>query len=253
MSWPLVKYVLTASLRDRLVVSMIIMIILGVSLSVFMGSAAVIEKNQFVLVFAGASLRLAGVFGLILFVVSHVRRSFENKDVEFLLSRPIGRIQFLLSFAIAFSILAIITGLAVGGSVLALSPEKFTTGNLLWAMSIIVEFVIMVNAALFFAMVISSTASASMITIGFYILSRLMGQILGIISAKVATLAFGPLGYIMQVVSVFMPRLDLMGQTSWLLYGFEDGISYGFIICQGLIYSVLLVLAGLIDLVRKQF
>src|SRR5262245_40850313 len=113
MSWPLVKYVLTAAFRHRLLISLLILLLVSVSLAIFMCSVARVEHTRFALVFAAGGLRLAGVTGLVLFAVFHIRRSFESKDVEFLLSRPVSRVQFLFSCAIAFILLGVIFGLGV--------------------------------------------------------------------------------------------------------------------------------------------
>jgi hypothetical protein len=255
LSWPLVKYVLTASVRDRLVLSLIIMLLVGTSMSIFMGSAAFSEKERFSVVFAGGGLRFIGILGLVLFAVFHMRRSFETKDVEFLLSRPIGRVPFLLSYAAAFSVLGVVMGLAQGACLYILGPVYFGEGHLLWVLSMIVENIMMVNVALFFSMVLTSAATAAMATFGFYVLGRLMGQILGIIDGgKRGILDTELLEWIMQGISIVVPRLDLLGQTSWLIYGPGGGeVGAGFVIIQGLVFTVLVTLASLVDLVRRQF
>ena len=108
----LIQYVLKAAIRDRMVVAMIAAMILGCSLSVFLGSSAVTEQDQFSLAFASAGLRFTGMIGIVLFIVFFIRRSIDSRDLEFLLSRPVGRIQFLLSYAAAFSLIALIVTLA---------------------------------------------------------------------------------------------------------------------------------------------
>ncbi len=253
MSWPLITYVLTAALRDRLLLSLIILLVLGASLSVFMGSSAVVEQDRFAVVFAGGGLRLASVLGLVLFVVFFVRRSFESKDVEFLLSRPVSRVQFLLSFSAAFSLLGILMGAAVGATLYALGPHLFGEGHILWVVSLMVENVIMVNAALFFSMFLSSAATASMVAFTFYVLARMMGQILGIIDAGGRLFEFGPMSVAIQMISAVTPRLDLMAQTSWLVYGAGDEVGFSYIIIQGLVFSILIILASLLDLVFRKF
>ena len=253
MSWPLIKYVLTAARRDRLIIAMLILMLLATALSVFMGSAAVIEKDRFVLVFTGGSLRLTGILGLVLFVIFMIRRSFENKDVEFLLSRPLTRIQFLLSYSAAFSLLAALMGAAQGLCVYMLGHHLFGPGHWLWIASIIIENIIMVNVAMFFAMVLSSAAGAAMVTFAFYILGRMMGQILGIIDEGSRLYKLEILEYIMQGISAVMPRIDLMGQTSWLVYGADTQIGFGYIVVQGMVFTALVLLAALIDLVSRKF
>lgn len=252
MSGPLIRYVLTAAIRDRLVVSLLVLLAVGTSLSVFLGASAIAERGSFVNVFAGAGLRLAGVLGLVLFVVFFVRRSFESRDVEFLLSRPIGRITFLFSYAAAFSLIAIALGAATGLALWAINPNKMNEGLLLWTFSIMAENVIMVNTAFFFSMVLTSSATAAMVASAFYVLARLMGQLLGIIDASLNE-HLKVLDIIMQGISIVMPRLDLMGQTSWLIYGPDASVNMMFVMAQGLIFSFLVLMASLVDLMRRQF
>lgn len=252
MSRPLVLYVLTAALRDRLVMAMIIMLVVGTSLAVFLGSAAIAEKQQFALVFAGAGLRLAGVLGLVLFTVFFIRRSFDARDVDFILSRPVSRVEFLLSYAVGLSLLALGMAAAQTLCLYLLGRNLFGPGHISWAVSIAVENIIMVNTALFFSMILSSAATAATATAGFYILARLMGQLLGIVDATgKTTFIYNLMEYVLQGILAIMPRLDLMAQTSWLIY--DQATEINSILFQGAVFTILIVSAALIDLVRRQF
>lgn len=252
ISTHLVRYIFTAAFRDKLLIAFALMLVLSVCLSLFMASAAIIEQSQFSLVFIGSSLRIVLVMALVLFVVFHMRRSFDSKDVEFLLSRPIGRVQFILSHGLAFSILAIGLTILTAPIFYAISPQNFDLGDTLWVFSVMAEAMIMVNVALFFAMVIASPVGASMAVMAFYVLCRMMGQILGIIDGSKTDLMKG-LEYLMEAISAVLPRLDLMGQTSWLLYGLDDGPAFGFVLVQGAVFILILLSASLIDLTRRQF
>jgi len=253
LSLPLVKYVLMAALRDRLVVSLFLLIVVGAALSLFLGSAAMIEDDQFSLVFAAGGLRFAGVAGLTLFAVFYLRRSFDNKDVDFLLSRPISRAAFILSHALAFSVIAVGMAAAVILALGLVSPTEIGSGHMRWGVSILFEFIIVVNAALFFSMVLTSAAGGVLAVFGMYVLARLMGQLLGI-AATGGNLLGLPMDGLMNVIAMVMPRLDLMAQTSWLVYP-DDPVAfgYGFMIAQGVFYAALLIVAALIDLRRRQF
>lgn len=255
LSFPLVRYVLTAAIRDRLVISLVLAILVGSSISVFLGTSSIIEDAQFSLVFASGGLRFTGVVGLVLFVVFHMRRSFDTRDVEFLLSRPITRTGFIFSHALAFSILAAGIGLAVGLGVLMIYPKILGQGGYgLWLASIIAEFIIMANASFFFAMVLTSAAGSAMAVFGLYILARLMGQLLGIAETSQGSPFFEALDVVMNGVSMVVPRLDLMGQTTWLVYpDMLRDFGYGFVLIQGVVYSALLICAALIDLKKRQF
>jgi hypothetical protein len=168
MSWPLVKYILTAALRDRLFIALLLVIGVGASLSIFMGSSAVIEGDLFALVFAGASLRLAGTAGLVLFIVFYIRRSFDAGDVDFLLTRPLSRSRYLFSHAFAFSLLAVLVAGFTMAALIIIAPKSISYGTFLWAGSFAAELVVMVNAALFFSLMLNSASAATMAVFGLY-------------------------------------------------------------------------------------
>jgi len=253
MSLSLVQYVLKAALRDKLIIAMLVLIALTCSMSIFMASSAITEQDQFLAVYASGSLRILSVLGLVIFASFFVRKSFESKDVEFLLSRPISRISFILSYAFAFCILATIIGTASGVALLVMSPTLAIYPLFLWTLSIIVEAIIMINMAFFFAMIISSAASAVLAIFAFYALSRMMGQILGIIENGTAGPVSQALEVVMNIVSAITPRLDLMGQTSWLVYGVGADVNLLFVAIQGSIFLFLLLTAALLDLALRQF
>ena len=254
MSMPLVRYVLMAALRDRLLLSLILVFVLGGALALFLGSSAVVEPEQFSIVLAGGGLRFAGVVGLTLFIVFHMRRSFDNKDVEFLLSRPITRMGFILSHAVAFSILAIVLALAAGVSVCAMSFHHLGAGQGLWVFSLVMEYMIVANVALFFSMVVTSATGGAMAVFGLYVLGRLMGELLGDARASNGLAFSHVLSPVMNVVSMIVPRIDLFAQTSWLVYpDAATSVGYALIAVQGLFFSGLAVCAALVDLHRRQF
>ncbi len=255
MVWLLVKYILSAAMRDRLLLSFLLLVCIGVSLSIFLGSAAIIEKDQFSLVFMASGLRIGGVFTLVLFVVFYIRRSFETRDVDYLLSRPITRFQFLLSHMVAFFVLASVAAFIIFTIIWIMAGAGLPQmGLLMWGGSIWAEYMMMVMVALFFALVLSSAVSATLITLAFYVLARLMGDILGIVNTDTGESgAIFFLEKIMSLISIFIPRLDLMGQSSWLLYGMDETVRLPFIFLQGTVFCGLVFFAAFIDLKRRQF
>lgn len=271
LSKPLIRYVLTAALRDRLAATFLTMIVLSASLAVFLGGASVAEPEAFAMVFGAGGLRILGVTGVVLFCSFYVRRSFEHKEVEFLLSRPISRMTFLLSHAVSFIIIACIAALVVSLAVAILGKPEFY-GLLAWGYSLAVEYAVMAVMALFFSMVLSSAAGSALAALGFYVLCRLIGTLLGIAHAAPDSKIFLILNKVMELISILVPRLDLMGQTSWLVYGYDGaggvvltaereaiasafahmGMA-GFIGLQGLFFISLVLAATAFDFTRRQF
>lgn len=268
----LVKYVLTAAFRDKLIMTLALMIVLGAAVSVFMASASVIEGAKFSIVFGAGGLRILGVTGIVLFCCFYVRRAFDAKEVEFLLSRPISRPAFLMSHAVAFGILSFLLAAAIV-LVVGLIGRPDPVGLAVWGVSIGVEFAILSVTALFFSMVLSSAAGSALATLGFYALARMIGVLLGIMDLPPGNIFFAFLGSVMKLISIIIPRLDMMGQTTWLVYGIKgmagfkflpDATGYaeamidyigltGFIGLQGIVFIALLLAASMHDFIRREF
>lgn len=253
ISTTLIRHVLLAALRDRVIGTLVLLIILGCSVSLFFGTAAVTEEQAFAVVLASGGLRFVGIVALTLFVSFHMRRAFDHKEVEFLLSRPISRSCFLLSHALAFVLLAIAAAVAVTAAVAVIGFPPFD-GLLIWGGSIAIEYALMTVVALFFAMVLSSAAGSAMTALALYVLGRMMGPLLGIAQAPQEGIVFTLLSKIMEAVSIIIPRLDAMGQTTWLVYGAPDALGD---LCRFAAQSAVLIglflSAAAFDLSRRQF
>lgn len=253
-------------------ITLLTMIGCGGALAIFLGGASITEKESFALVFGAAGLRFLSVIGIVLFCCFYMRRSFETKEVEFLLSRPISRLTFLFSHAVAFMILALLLAGVVTGVVFFLGRPN-PAGLAAWGLSIGVENMIMAVSSLFFSMVLSSAAGSALATLGLYVLSRLIGTLLGIAALPADKAVYAILNNAMDVISILVPRLDMMGQTSWLVYGVggSGGVGFleragafshammahlgivGFLGVQGLLFVSLLMAATAFDFVRRQF
>lgn len=248
-----------AAIRDRVIWGIAAMSILAVCLSIFSGSAAIIEQGQFVVAYLAGGLRIIALLGLTLFTIFFIRRSFDARDVEFLLTRPVSRSAFVVSHVVAFSVLAIGTGAFIAMIVGALSLHFGEMSSvLLWCFGVTFELMIVTNVAFFFAMVLSSPVTAGMGTFGFYILARLIGQLLAIfhhtpVGGDASYYVFNGLGHVVNVIAILLPRLDLLVQTSWLIYGGASVVDWIFVFIQGVAFLSLLCVATLIDLRRRQF
>jgi len=267
-----VKYVLTAALRDKLIMTLLLMIAMGGAISMFLGAATITEKESFAIVFGASGLRFLGVLGIVLFCCFYVRRAFETKEVEFLLSRPISRVSFLVSHGFAFVILAVCIA-AVVSAVIYFLGRPLLPGFMLWSASVAIEYAIMAIAALFFSLVVASAAGSALATLGLYVLARMIGTVLGIAYEAPDNFFYACMNNVVEVISVFIPRLDLMGQTTWLIYGTggSGGFGFtreagpyahlmierlgllGFTSLQGVIFVLLLFFAALFDFLRREF
>ena len=255
ISYPLTKYILKAALRDKLILSLAALVICVVSISIFVGSSVLIEADQASLVFIASSIRLLAGISLILFTVFHIRRSFESRDIEYLLSRPLSRVGFVLSHSLGLSLLAVLVGSAFSLGLYLMSQSIIDqAGFLIWSLSLICELIILVNAAFFFAMVLPSAISGALVTLMGYALCRLIGQILGIIHSTYPRNVLDEIMFPMvEATSFIIPRFDLYGQTSWLIYGNNDLELLTLILFQAVTCSAIIICATIFDLARREF
>ncbi len=250
----LVRYILTACMRDRLILSVFVAAIVAISLSTFVGSTAIVEQDQFVIVFTASSLRFLLVAGLTLFIVFFTRRSIDQRDLEYLISRPVTKNDYVFSHIIAFGIISLAFSLAIGGVLLAMGKGYLNEGYIIWIISLFFELMIVSSAAFFFAMVLSSAVSGALATFAFYAFARMIGQVIGIATDTEMSGKFEILANATKTISLFIPRLDLFSQSSWLIYGVESAIfSISLVTVQGVVFCLLLAFATLADLTKREF
>lgn len=250
---PLVFYVLKAAVKDRLVLACLALTVLTVSLSLFVGDAAIVEKSQFVIVYTAGGLRVLSVLAVVLFTTFYMQRSFAQRDVEYLLSRPLSRVTFLLSHAAALAITSAALAALAGGAIAAMAYHDLSSFHLIWTISLFFEVMLMAFVALFFGMVLSSATLSTLAALGFYVLARMTGQLLGIIHEHAVTWGGQFLEPVTEVISMLTPRFDLMTQSSWLIYGPQGHEGFLFLFAQTGVFSLLVLSAAVVDLVRRQF
>lgn len=253
--WTNIRYILMTAVRDRLFVGLLIGLVAAALISRAMGYTALLEPEQMTLSFSAASARMILAVGLIVFVCFHVRHAFDSREIDVLLSRPISRASLVLSYWFGFALIALLlTGAAA--LILAIAGLLDIPGFALWAASLVLELWLVVAIALFTAFTLSSAVSSVLASLGFYVLSRMMGFFTataenGVLFAD-ATIN-NLLERAIDFVSLFIPRLDFFGKSSWLVYGIEPGGEAWYFLLQAVVFIPLLILLTMIDFRRKQF
>jgi hypothetical protein len=248
---PLIAYLLRSAFNDRLLAVLALAILAGAAFAAFVGSTALVERGELTTVYAATAGRFVVVVCLVLFTCFHVRRAFDSREVDLLLSRPVSRFGFVLAEVATLVLLAGLGALLAGIAVAATGrPEPAALG--LWTLSLMVEAAIAATAALFFALMLSSGVAAALASLGFYVLCRMLGLLTGIAAAHRDA---GSLGWLadqaMFALSLVLPRLDLLARTSWLVHGTADAAGLGLILAQSIACLVLLATAACIDFERR--
>ncbi len=254
----ILKYILLSGTRDRLYLGLLICLVIAFSLSIFLGSTALVEERQMTTAYIGGLSRAVLVVGAILFVCLNVNRAFENKEVEFILSKSISREKFIFGYlsgfviAISLIIIPLITAILI-----VTQADGF--GLLIWSLSLLSELMIVISFALLASLILRNSFSAIMATLGFYIISRLMGMFVMAIHlpAQITSnnfeLSAHSFAIVLKMLSAIFPRLDLFGQSAWLNYGITDFSDLKIILIQSLIYIPLMIFMSFHDFKKKQF
>ena len=256
-----IKYIFLTAIRDWLFIGLSGAILLAVGISFFLGGTALVEQGQMIVVYATGAARVILVIGLIVFVCFHVRRSFENREVEVILTKPVSRSSFVFSYWAGFAMLAVIVVIPLTILVFLMMDVNFF-GMLIWSLSLIFESLIVVAFALACSLMLQSAVSSVMVSFGFYFIARMMGFFTAIID-KPAILRDVSWAWVMENVltatSIVLPRLDLFGNSKWLVYGVGSDAnlwlwdSLPVFVVQSIVYVPLLLLMAIFDFKRRQF
>jgi hypothetical protein len=250
------RYVLLTAVRDRFPVAIILGLLAVAAVCVLIAGSTLTEGNQTGLAYAGEFFRVSLVLGLVTFVSFHVRRLHETREIEAILTRPISRTAFVLAYYAAFAVLAAVLALLTAPILMA-TLGAHGAGLAEWEGSMVLESWIICALALFCAMALESATASVLISLGFYVLGRTAQFFLAIAQSGTGASSnegvnVGTQGA-MAVIAAIMPRLDLFGQSRWLVYGPGGGWGIDILLLQTAIYVPLLLIATARDLHVRRF
>lgn len=248
------KYIFLTAIRDWLYLGLLITLLFAFSISSLVGTATLNEEIAMQLTLFGGASRLIITCGMILFICFHINKSFETKEIQFILAKNISRYKFIFSYWLSFNIISFLLLIPVFG--LLLFCDANLLGLLQWITSLFFELLIVSTFAIISSLILKSAVSSVLGTFGFYLIARLMGffasNILFITSGKIDSFATDVSYTLLKSISMLFPRLDLFGQTKWLIYGAESNI-FTTIIAQTLIYIPIMLIIAYYDFRKKEF
>ena len=251
----ILKYIILTAMRDWLYVGLLAILIIAICISILLGSTALVEQNQMTITYIACASRMILVVGIILFSCFYMRRSFDNKEVEFILSKAISRWQFILSYLLGFITVALIILLPLILILFFFPTNKL--GLFYWAISLVFEMLIIITFSILAGLILRSAVSAILAALGFYIISRMMGFFVLTIkfpeSISQLTTINNFLQFLLKIISIAFPRLDLFSKSDWLIYGINNFSDIIIISVQSAIYVPLMIFMAFHDLNKKQF
>lgn len=250
----ILKYILKNGLRDKLYIGLFVVLAISFAVSIFLGSTMMVEQNISSVVFVLAISRTVVSVGMILFVCINVSRAFDNKEIEFILSKSISREQFILGYLGGFFLANLLILLPIFLVILVIYKINYL-GLFFWFFTTLLENFIVIAFALLSSLILKNSFSAILSSFGFYAISRLMGMFVMAIdfTDEIAMARHGNLGMALKILSIMFPRLDLYSQSSWAVYGNWNNMILTIVFCQSLIYLPLLIFMSFHDFKKKQF
>jgi len=251
----IIKYIILTAVRDKLFIGLFIVACLFIGVSKFLGLTALTEKQEMSLVYSAGAIRHLVIFGLILFVSIQVRRFFESKEIDIILTHPITRVKFVISYWLGTVLITALIALPIIILSVLITGVTNWSGFCLWSVSLILEGVLVSAIALFSSLILKSSVSSIIFSSCFYLLARMAVFITATASSPLVSsqpLIKWLVKPIFMGISSVMPRLDQFSQTSWLIYGGDISL-YGFIFFQTVIFVSLVLTASIIDFNRKEF
>jgi ABC-type Na+ efflux pump permease subunit len=227
-------------------------IALSLCLAAFLSQVALTESLNLQAAIVAALLRACAVFLIAAHVSASVLREINDKGLELMLSLPLTRSAQYLGRLAGFAA----CGLALA-AVFALPLLLWGRPAVvaLWAASLAFETALVAAAAFFFAMSLAQLVPAIAATAGFYLLARSMDTIQAIATGPHAarSAVSSAARWALDAVALLFPRLDSVTRTEWLLYGLPSGSTYAAALAGLVLYTLILIAAGLFDFHRRSF
>lgn len=222
----------------------------ALGLAAFLSQVALTEGRELQAALVAALLRAGAAFLLAAHVAASVVREANDKALELALALPLSRGEYYLGKLCGHGAVGLALALAFAVPLLVWSAPGAIAH---WGISLAFELLLVAAGTLFFAMTLANVVAAIAATAGLYLLGRTI--------AAIQLLARGPLAdetwaqtlsrHVVDAVALLLPRLDLATRSDWLLYGSPSWSEYGVGLLSLLMYTVLLVAAGLFDFHRR--
>lgn len=246
----LARYTWIQAWRSRWPLLALATVVIALLCGVFFASLAITESTATFVAITAAAARVIGVCALSFFVIAMVMRERQERALDSLLALPVSRGNYFLGRWLGMVFLA-------ASQVLLLAPLIWSTapavaGNA-WLIAYGCELIIVGSFSLLCAITLRQLPLALFATLGFYTLARSVAALVAMASHPVlpdpsatSTLVL----LLAQSIAAVLPDLSYAASAS-LVYGAENH-SVSAMLLQTLIYTTLLVGAGLVDMYRRE-
>jgi ABC-type transport system involved in multi-copper enzyme maturation permease subunit len=248
------RYLLLVARRDRVVWSLMGMMVMVSLASLVLGHGVMVEERQATTVFVAGGMRFILVVGVVLFTATQLRHMDHSRELAVFISRPITRGQFLIGFYGALCLFA--ASLCMIAALLVMLVGVPNLGGLVaWWGSLAGELAIMAAAAMAFGLMLKSPVAAALAALGYYFLARIMALLVMTQDsslAKTNTAMDAAVAWVIRLGGYLVPRLDRFAQSEWLVYSMPSAFEAGLIYGQIGVFSGLFLIMAWLDFSKKE-
>ena len=129
-------------------------------------------------------------------------------------------------------------------------------GLIIWSLSLFAEVIIISTFTFFISLFIRNSTISILISACFYVLCRLYGFFLNAINnpnsftnSDALTMVMGK---ILKFIGIFFPRLDLLNQSEWLIYGVYNFSTYSAVLANCFLSSFFILLLAIFEFNRRE-
>lgn len=245
------RFTLLEAWRSRLPWLLAAAVVCTMAAAVLASGLAITESSRFRSTLFAGGLRFAWVFILAVYVIGSLSRELNERGFETALSLELTRSTWVLGKLAGFVLLAVIGTLALYPLLAALSAPAAAAA---WSLSLMFELSIVIAAATFFTLSLSSLPAAAALTGAFYLLARAIDALL-LIAGGSPLLAPGPwrdfARLAIEALAWLLPRLARFAPGDWLV---SAPPAPGLLAIQGLqaiAFVLLLGVAASVDFHRR--
>ena len=123
----------------------------------------------------------------------------------------------------------------------------------IWFITLLFEGFAVLSFALFYSLLIYSSVYSLVLSLLTYLIARIVGSFVAYITLSIKGGFYIIVASLLKIMSIVIPRFDLLTKTSWLLYGDYTFHEVFFAILQVVTFTGLLISASIYDFKRKEF
>jgi Cu-processing system permease protein len=249
--YAIARYTVLEGRRTGMGAVVVLVVLCAAAASWLVREIALIEAARMQVSTYALLARLAAVFIVAAHVVASLHREFNDKGLEAVLALDVPRWQYIGGKYAGYLLIAS----SIAG--LAALPLLVLHGAaaLSWLASLALETWVVAAMAMFAAVTLAHVPSAMAAVAGFYLLSRSMTGLLLVAAHPIAggdALLREIVAGTLFVVGWLVPRLDGWTRTAWLVDASPGLTELARIAGEALVYSMLLLLATLLDFYRRE-